>query len=104
MTGKLHIPLKAGVITFAAIMSLSLLGCNSQQPQQAQPLTAEEQKKMEQDYQKTMDQMKQLTTGYGKELRHDTPDYPTQPHQLKKKQTSTNQSFAPKPATSSIPQ
>ena len=79
MTSKLHIPLKASVITFAAIMSLSLLGCNSQQPQQAQPLTAEEQKKMEQDYQKTMDQMKQLTTGYGKEMQHVPPNVPTEP-------------------------
>jgi Spy/CpxP family protein refolding chaperone len=64
-----YAPLRPFVFASAAALCLSLLGCNSQQPQQTQSLTAEEQMKMEQDRQKTMEQVKQLTSGYDKAMK-----------------------------------
>lgn len=100
MTCKSNISRMARVISIAAIMCLSLLGCNSQQPQQGQPLTAEEQKKMEQDYQKTMDQMKQLTTGYGKEMQHVPPNVPTEPISHSHKTTQSGKTVPQSPSNS----
>lgn len=100
MTCRRYAPLKPLVFAFAAILCLSLVGCNSQQPQQAQPLTAEGQKKMEQDYQKTMDQMKQLTTGYGKEMQHVPPNVPTEPISHSHKTTQSGKTVPQSPSNS----
>ena len=69
MTCTRYAPLKPLVFAFTAILCLSLVSCNSQQPQQVQPLTTEEQNNMEQDRQKTMEQVKQLTSGYDKAMK-----------------------------------
>ena len=48
--------------TFATLLGLmALFGCSSKPP--SQPPTAEEQKKIEQDYQKTMEQQKTVDLG-----------------------------------------
>lgn len=73
MKTKTHISLKAYPIALAVISSLLLLGCHSQQNPAEQPPTAEEQRKFEQDYQKTMEQQKKLTSDYGKSMQYVPP-------------------------------
>ncbi len=63
---------------------LFLSGCNSSKPQQ-QP-TAAEQKQMQQDQQKAMQQDRQLTSGYGKSMKHVAPNVNGNPNDKKKTQ------------------
>jgi hypothetical protein len=73
MTTKTHFPFHVSSIALAVTLTLLSFGCHSQQnlPQQ-QPI-AEEQKKFEQDYQKTMAEQKKLTSGYGKSMQYVPP-------------------------------
>jgi len=65
------------------------IGCQSK-PQNQQP-SAEEQKKMQQDYENAMAQQKQLTSGYGKSMQYVPPSTGYTPNQNKdgqKRQTA----------------
>ena len=82
--------------TFAALLGLMVLfGCSSKPP--TQPPTAEEQKKIEQDYQKTMEQQKQLTSGYDKSMQYTPPSTGYVPN----KQNAAKQQHGPKQQQSS---
>jgi hypothetical protein len=73
MKTKIRIPLKAYPIALAAMLTLLLPGCHSQQNPPEQQPTAAEEKKFEQDYQKTMEQQKKLTSDYGKSMQYVPP-------------------------------
>jgi hypothetical protein len=76
-------------IVATATLSLCLIGCHSQPKEQRYQLTDQEKRQIEQGLKKTNEEMKTLTTGYGKEMQHVAPNYPTQPISRQKNSTSS---------------
>lgn len=66
-------------IVATAISSFCLSGCQSQKQEQGYQPSEQEKRQIEQGVKKTNEEMKTLTTGYGKEMQHVAPNYPTQP-------------------------
>lgn len=87
-------------IVSTAMLSLCLIGCHAQPQDQSYQLTDQEKRQIEQGVKKTNEAMKTLTTGYGKEMQHVAPDYPTQPIRRQKTTTPTQQ-VAPTPHSTS---
>jgi PBP1b-binding outer membrane lipoprotein LpoB len=73
MTIKTPFPMHVYSVALALMITLLLSGCHSQQNPPEQQPTAEEQKKVEQDYQKAMEKQKKLTSGYGKSMQYVPP-------------------------------
>jgi hypothetical protein len=91
-----HVADRFVLTTFASLLGVMVLfGCSSKPP--SQPPTAEEQKKIEQDYQKTLEQQKQLTSGYDKSMQYTTPSTGYVPN----KQNAAKQQQGPKQKQSS---
>jgi len=90
-----HVADRFVLTTLASLLGLMVVGCSSKPP--SQPPTAEEQKKIEQDYQKTMEHQKQLTSGYDKSMQYTPPSTGYVPN----KQTAAKQQQAPKQQPSS---
>jgi hypothetical protein len=89
-------------IVAPAILSLCLAGCKSRPQEQGYQPNEEKKRQIEQGVKKTNEEMKTLTTGYGKEMQHVAPDYPTQPiSRHKKKTTPQTQQTVPQPPSKS---
>jgi hypothetical protein len=83
-------------IVATAIFSLCLSGCHSQTREQGYQPNEQEKRQIEQGVKKTNEALKTLTTGYGKEMQHVAPNYPTQPI-TRHKTTTPTQQVAPPP-------
>jgi hypothetical protein len=90
-------------IVATAIFSFCLTGCHSQKQEQGYQPNEQEKRQIEQGVKKTNEAMKTLTTGYGKEMQHVAPNYPTQPITRHKTTTATQQAAPPPPSKSIQP-
>jgi uncharacterized membrane-anchored protein YhcB (DUF1043 family) len=82
-------------IAAITMLSLCLIGCHSQPQQQGYQPTEQEKRQLEQGFKKTNEELKTLTTDYGKEMQHVAPNYPTQPIRRQKPTTPTQQQELP---------
>ena len=72
---------------------LFMTGCNSSKPQQ-QP-TAAEQKQIQKDYQKTMEEQKKLTSGYGNSMSYVPPSTGYKPNAKQSAKKNSGAATAP---------
>ena len=76
--------LRSLLIAAVLVSMLGVSACNSGNKEQ-QP-TADEQKRIQEENQKAIEQQKQLTSGYGNSMNHDAPNTGYTPEKTKKQQ------------------